>query len=107
MIWLTWRQFRVQALTAAAALAAFAILLGATGPHLASLYATSGITGCHGSACGAAASNFLLRLAATRTYPVVYAVGVVLIFVTPAIIGIFWGAPLIARELESGTYRLA
>jgi hypothetical protein len=27
--------------------------------------------------------------------------------VTPAILGIFWGAPLIARELETGTYRLA
>jgi hypothetical protein len=25
----------------------------------------------------------------------------------PALIGAFWGAPLIARELESGTYRLA
>ena len=45
MIWLTWRQFRAQALTAAAALAAFAILLAATGPHLASLYAASAITG--------------------------------------------------------------
>ena len=106
MIWLTWRQFRVQGVTAAAALAVFAILLGVTGPHLSSLYSVSGIPGCHGSACGAAASNFLLRLAATRTYPVVYALGVVLIFVTPAIIGIFWGAPLIARELESGTCRL-
>jgi hypothetical protein len=31
----------------------------------------------------------------------------VLILITPAIIGIFWGAPLIARELETGTYRLA
>ena len=30
----------------AAALAAFAILLAATGPHLASLYAASGISGC-------------------------------------------------------------
>jgi ABC-type transport system involved in multi-copper enzyme maturation permease subunit len=25
----------------------------------------------------------------------------------PALLGMFWGAPLIARELESGTYRLA
>ena len=57
MIWLTWRQFRVQALTAAAALAAFAILLAATGPHLASLYAASAITGCHGGTCVTAASH--------------------------------------------------
>ena len=39
MIRLTWLQFRTQAVTAAAALAAFAVLLAATGPHLASLYA--------------------------------------------------------------------
>jgi ABC-type transport system involved in multi-copper enzyme maturation permease subunit len=25
----------------------------------------------------------------------------------PAILGMFWGAPLVARELESGTFRLA
>ena len=28
-------------------------------------------------------------------------------YLAPALIGIFWGAPLIARELETGTYRLA
>ena len=31
----------------------------------------------------------------------------VLVVVIPGIIGIFWGAPLIARELETGTHRLA
>jgi len=107
MIWLTWRQFRVQALTAAAALAAFAILLAATGPHLASLYAASGITGCHGGTCGVAASDFLSRLAATGPYPIVYLLGIGLILVAPAIVGIFWGAPLIARELETRTFTLA
>ena len=42
MIRVTWLQFRAQAVTAAAALAAFAALLAATGPHLASLYAAAG-----------------------------------------------------------------
>jgi hypothetical protein len=107
MIWLTWRQFRAQALTAAAALAAVAILLGATGPRLASRYATSGIAGCHGGSCANAASDFLTQLAATRTYPFVYSLGLVLVLAVPALLGIFWGAPLIARELETGTYRLA
>jgi hypothetical protein len=107
MIWLTWRQFRVQALTAAAALAAFAILLAATGPHLASLYAASAITGCHGFACQTAVHTFLSRLAATSPYPIVYLLGIALILVAPAIIGIFWGAPLIARELEARTFTLA
>jgi hypothetical protein len=107
MIWLTWRQFRVQAITAATALAAVAILLGATGPRLASRYAASGIAGCHGGRCANAASDFLAQLAATRTYPFVYSLGLVLVLAVPALLGIFWGAPLIARELETGTYRLA
>jgi hypothetical protein len=36
-------------------------------------------------------------------------VGIVLrvvVEVVPALIGLFWGAPLVARELETGTYRL-
>jgi hypothetical protein len=107
MIWLTWRQFRAQAVTGAAALAVFAVLLAATGPHLASLYAASGVTGCRSGSCGDAAGTFLTRLAATSTYPVVYVLGIVFILAAPAITGIFWGAPLVARELETGTCRLA
>jgi hypothetical protein len=107
MIWLTWRQFRVQALTAAAALAGFAILLTATGPHLASRYAASAITGCHGFGCQVAANTFLSQLQITSVYPIVYLLGLALILVAPAITGIFWGAPLIARELETRTFTLA
>jgi hypothetical protein len=105
MTWLTWRQFRAQAITAVAALAAFAILLAATGPHLASLYAASKIIGCHGFACEPAASAFFSRLAGLDT--VVYLLGIGLILAAPAIIGIFWGAPLIAREFETRTFNLA
>jgi hypothetical protein len=105
MIWLTWRQFRIQAITAATALVAFAILLAATGPHLSSLYGTSKIIGCHGFACEPAANAFFSQLAGLDT--VVYLLGIGLILVTPAIIGIFWGAPLIARELETRTFNLA
>jgi hypothetical protein len=107
MIWLTWRQFRVQGIAAAAALAAFAILLAATGPHLARLYAGSPITGCHGGSCASAANTFLGDLATTSPYPTVYVLGIGVILATPAIIGIFWGAPLIAREIEGRTFALA
>jgi hypothetical protein len=104
MTWLTWRQFRGQAVTAVAALAAFAILLAATGPHLARLYAASGIPGCHGGACGQLANNFLLGPAGK--YVLVYLLGIGVIVLAPAVIGIFWGAPLVARELETGTFQL-
>jgi hypothetical protein len=104
MIWLTWRQFRVQAATAVAALAAFAIVLAATGSHLASLYRTDGVTGCHGGGCGQLASSFLDDAA---TYRVVYVLGIAGIVLAPAVIGLFWGAPLIASEFEAGTFQLA
>jgi ABC-2 family transporter protein len=107
MIWLTWRQFRVQALTAATALAAAAVLLGITGPHMARLYAASGLAGCQGDSCANAASGFLNQLQTGAVDHVIYPAGLVLILATPALLGIFWGAPLIARELETGTYRLA
>jgi hypothetical protein len=111
MTWLAWRQFRVQAITAAAVLAAFAVLLGATGPHLASLYDASGIGSCQGggkgSGCQVIASTFLSQLYSGGTYWVLYLVSVVIILIAPAMIGIFWGAPLVAREFETGTRHLA
>ncbi|MGI8446122.1 MAG: ABC transporter permease [Streptosporangiaceae bacterium] len=117
MTWLTWRQFRAQAITAVAALVAFGILLAVTGPHIASMYATSGITGCHGDTCAGLASQFLVDLTSGRGFPllpdganayvILYFLSVLFILAAPVIIGIFWGAPLIARELETGTCRLA
>ncbi len=122
MIWLTWRQFRAQAVTAATALALFAILLAVTHPQLASLYASTGFAGCHGGGCGQLADAFLGALSnltpfggpegfrllpdGANLYVIVYTVGILFILIAPAITGVFWGAPLIARELETGTSRL-
>jgi ABC-type transport system involved in multi-copper enzyme maturation permease subunit len=117
MIWLTWRQFRAQAVTAVVALAAFAILLAVTESRMARLYAASGIVGCHDGRCAGLASQFLVYLTSGRSFPllpdgsngyvILYFLSVLVILAAPAIIGIFWGAPLIARELETGTCRLA
>ena len=104
MIWLTWRQFRAQAVTALAALAAFAILLGVTGPHVAGLYASSGVAGCQSAGCGQLAANFLNAVSSDTA---VFMLGIAVVIVAPALTGLFWGAPLIARELEAGTFRLA
>jgi hypothetical protein len=106
MIWLTWRQARTQAVVMAAILGAFAILLLATGPHLVTLYRDSTFAACH-SNCSGDAGNFLNQLAGEPPYHLVYLLGALLIVLLPAVIGLFWGAPLIARELESGTFRLA
>jgi hypothetical protein len=106
MTWLTWRQFRAQTVTALATMAVYAILLAATGPHLASMYAADGLGSCRGGSCANLASYFtgsLLR----SPYMVLFLLSVGVILLAPAVIGLFWGAPLIARELETGTAALA
>jgi ABC-type transport system involved in multi-copper enzyme maturation permease subunit len=106
MIWLTWRQFRTQAVAVSAVLAAFAILLLVTGPHVVALARQSGFGTCH-SNCGVSAGTFLNLVSADQLDKLVFTLGAALIIVLPGVIGLFWGAPLIARELESGTFRLA
>jgi hypothetical protein len=92
-------QFRAQAVIAFCALAVAAVLLGLTGPHLAHLYDTTVATcGTHGD-CAAATSKFL------STYRLLQDLGNVVIAI-PILVGIFWGAPIVARELETGTHRL-
>ncbi|MGO9784634.1 MAG: ABC transporter permease subunit [Streptosporangiaceae bacterium] len=106
MMWLTWRQFRTQAVVVAAGLSAFAILLLVTGPHLVTLYRQSALGTCR-SNCGGPAGSFLNALGQDTTYRLVYILGAALVILLPAVIGLFWGAPLIARELETGSFRLA
>jgi hypothetical protein len=107
MIWLTWRQFRGQAIVAGCVLALVAVVLLISGIGLASLYHASGLPGCqpHGD-CVSLASSFINGLKGSD-YELVFYVGIGLIYATPVLIGAFWGAPLVARELETGSYRLA
>jgi ABC-type transport system involved in multi-copper enzyme maturation permease subunit len=105
MTWLTWRQFRAPIVVAATALAAFAVILALTGPDLAHLYATSGLAACRAS-CGSLASTFLSQVRSDAVYPLLFFAGGAALYLTPALIGMFWGAPLVTRELEAGTLRL-
>jgi hypothetical protein len=107
MIWLSWRQFRTQAIVAGCVLAALAIMLLSTGFSLAHLYNTSGLPGCQARhSCSSALVIFTSALRAS-VYEFVFYIAVGLIYLTPALIGAFWGAPLVAREIEAGTLRLA
>ncbi len=106
MIWLTWRQLRAQSIAAAALLVLFAATLLLTGISLGDQATSSGLSGCHGLACQVAASNFISLIKGSPLQLVFY-IGLALIYVVPALIGMFWGAPLIAREIETGTFRLA
>ncbi|GAB2646049.1 ABC transporter permease [Kribbella swartbergensis] len=93
MIWLTWRQFRVQFLVVAAVIATAIGFLAVTGPALADDYERL-------------TTEFIRNLALERLSPRLYYVGQALLYAVPPVIGAFWGAPLIARELETGTHRL-
>ena len=100
MIRLALRQFRTQAAVAAAGLAIIAVVAAVTGPHLVHLYDTE-VASCasHGD-CPSATSAFLATDGSLRSW-----LGI-LVIVVPGLMGIFWGAPLVARELEAGTTRL-
>jgi ABC-type transport system involved in multi-copper enzyme maturation permease subunit len=100
MIWLTWRQSRTQTLIAVAVLAALAIYLLILGTGIHNFY-DSQIAGCKAdNSCQTA--NELFR---NKYGDQVTLIGALLIGV-PGLIGIFWGAPLITRELETGTNKL-
>jgi ABC-type transport system involved in multi-copper enzyme maturation permease subunit len=94
-----WMQSRIPLLVAATGLAIVAVVLGATGPHLLHLYDTT-VGACH-SDCSATRTAFLKNDRALQ-------LGLdELVVVVPGVIGLFWGAPLVAREFEAGTWRLA
>jgi len=101
MIWLTWRQFRMQAIVAVIALVAAAIALAITGTQLAHLYDTTVANCAAQHDCPAATVAFNSSDGFLKGV-----LGLVLLAV-PAVLGMFWGASLIAREFEAGTYRLA
>jgi ABC-2 family transporter protein len=92
--WLLWRQHRLQAALAAAAIALFAIPAVITGVHL-----NNALSKCRGSST---CSGFDL-LAGYDTMNILIDITVVV----PVVIGIFWGATIVGKELESGTATLA
>jgi len=81
MIWLTWRQFRIQAVSVFAALAAIGTVLAITGPQLVGRSSFSDQEG-------------------------LYYGGLLALYGLPAVIGVFWGVPMVTRELETGTHNL-
>jgi len=107
MIRLSLLQFRIQAMTVAAVMAGFAVLLTVTGPHLATVYAADGLSSCHGGSSCANLANYFTGSLARGPYGVLFPLSTGVILLAPAVIGVFWGAPLIARELETGTAALA
>jgi hypothetical protein len=100
MIWVTWRQHRAALGGTAAFLGALAVFMCITGVQLHHAYAAA--IGCRPAisfACGELARNFnSMGGFLANGFP---------LQVVPALIGAFVGAPVLARELETGTFRYA
>ena len=102
MIRLAWLQARTQTLATLAGVAALAVLLVLTGSNLTHLYNTL-IAPCtaNGDCPPTTVHAFLNNYGGLRN-----ALDLLVLFV-PALLGIFWGAPMVAHEFEAGTFRLA
>jgi hypothetical protein len=104
MAWVTWRQHASQAFAAVGLLVALAIAAVLTHLPIASAFSRDSLSGCVPPAARTGCdiivphfeSQFSGLVTATRTLAVL-----------PLLAGLFVGAPLIARELEFGTYRFA
>jgi len=98
MAWVTWRQHRTALAGVAALLGALAVGLWLIGLRLHHAYAAA-------AACHPAASAICYDMFSSfNTMDGFLATGVIL-QILPALIGAFAGAPVLAREMETGTFR--
>ena len=95
MTWVVWRQYRAQAAIAAALLAAFAAVMIVSGVQMAAQW--------HSMLGSCTVSDGTNTCSAQSLGNVLGRDFELLSTMVPGILGIFWGAPLVAQELETGT----
>jgi ABC-type transport system involved in multi-copper enzyme maturation permease subunit len=102
MTWVTWRQYRLQGAIALALLAAFAAAMLLSGFQMAAAW-HSLLQNCTGTTTsvplGSCAGGSIIGEIPNDLR--------VLSIVVPVIIGVLWGAPLVAHEMETGTVNFA
>jgi hypothetical protein len=99
MTWLVWRQHRAQYLVGAALLAAFAVMIVVTGDQVSNQF--------HAAQLGCAAAHGCRHLGGLFMGSKVVGFLVIATLGTPVLVGLFWGAPLVAAEAEAGTTQFA
>ena len=100
MLWVTWRQHRATLISVPALFAAIGLFLLIMGLHIHHDYAA--LRACHpftSAACQALNSSFNMT-----DWTIGNTVNI-LLNLAPALVGAFAGGPMLARELETGTYR--
>jgi len=100
MAWVTWRQHRIALTAVAVFLGALAVSLWRVGIGLHHAYAAA-------AACRPATSPLCDQLQTSFTRMDGFLVNGYVLQAVPALIGAFAGAPVLARELETGTFRYA
>jgi hypothetical protein len=112
MIWLTWRQHRRQALFGIIGFAVLAAVLVPSGRAMRSAFASSGAKACLDKLGTAHLISMDVYDGCESSVGIFsdthenWAFGAALLVFLPMLVGMFWGAPLVAREVESGTHRL-
>jgi ABC-type transport system involved in multi-copper enzyme maturation permease subunit len=102
MVWVTWRQHRPTLISVPALLGAVAVFLLIAGLKMHHDYAL--LTRCH--PFSSATCQQLNRDFNSTDWTLANTM-LILLNLAPALIGAFAGAPVLARELETGTYRFA
>jgi hypothetical protein len=100
MAWVTWRQHRLALAGVAAFLGALAWCLWRLGVGLHQSYAVA-------AACHPATSPLCDELQTSFSNKDLFLAGGRIVQAVPALLGAFAGAPVLARELETGTFRYA
>jgi hypothetical protein len=97
MTWIVWRQYRMQAAISALLLAAFAAFAITTGLHLATQWHDdlAACTAAHNCSSG---QGGLFNGSGDATGLIIE-----MTLIVPALLGLFWGAPLVAHEMETGS----
>jgi hypothetical protein len=101
LAWVVWRRYRTTLIATIGVLALVAVYLFIEGHRIRSAYAAA--NGCRpvdSALCRFRFQNF------HDTYGQGGLIGVILLFL-PGLVGAFAGAPVLARELETGTFRYA
>lgn len=106
MNWFAWRQHRKQFLVMGIILVLFAALIIPTGLHFWHSY-QSAVVNCKQNPATPGCSSLSESLFQTNIDQILFHLMPLAIAVLPVILGIFWGAPLVAKEYGEGTNSLA
>ena len=106
MIWVSWRQHRSQAITSLGLLCALAVYAIVLGLSMRNSFSQNNLATCLAHSQGAGCMNSVATF--DNSFGSLVNVGFwAVLLLLPGLIGIVVGAPLLGREMEMGTWRLA